>query len=96
MNGNIKNYIYIIGALCMVFLLGKIFLYIFPWILVIGLITYMIMKIIGFVKMKKQQKNQSNFHFNNRSNNVYTDKASTDDYTNGEIIDVDYEEVDKK
>jgi hypothetical protein len=95
MNGNIKRYIYIIGTICIVFLLGSILIRNLPWILLVGFITYIVMKIVGFAKGKKQQKNENKFDFNNRSDSEDSHKESTDDYTTGEVIDVEYEEVDK-
>jgi len=95
MNGNIKRYIYIIGTICIVFLLASILIRNLPWILLVGFITYIVIKIVGFAKGKKQQKNENKFDFNNRSDNEDSYKESTDDYTTGEVIDVEYEEVDK-
>lgn len=95
MNGQIKKYIYSIGTICIIFLVGSIFIRILPWLLLIGLVSYGIMKIVGFVRGKKEQKDQNKFDFNNKNDNVDSYKTSTDDYTSGEVIDVDYEEVDK-
>ncbi|AWK49712.1 hypothetical protein DIC82_00770 [Clostridium beijerinckii] len=97
MNGQIKRYIYIIGTICMVFLVGSIFIRILPWLILIGVIGYIIMKIIGFIKVKKEQKNSNDIKNNYRNQDI--NKESTDDYTdytNGEIIDVEYEDIDDK
>lgn len=96
MNGDIKKYIYIIGTICIIFLVGAIFLKILPWLLVIGIITYIIVKIVGVIKVKKQQNNLNNFDFNNINDNEDSYKESTDDYTTGEVIDVEYEDIDNK
>ena len=96
MNGQIKKYIYIIGTICIVFLLGSIFVRIFPYLILLGLVTYGVMKIVGFVKGKKQQKDSNKGDFNNKNHNdIDSYKDSTDEYTSGEVIDVDYEEIDK-
>lgn len=95
MNGQIKKYIYIIGTICIVFILGKVFLNILPYLVLFGMVTYVVMKIVGFVKGKKEQKDSNKFDFNNKDDNVDDYKDSIDDYTSGEVIDVDYEEVDK-
>lgn len=97
MNGQIKRYIYIIGTICIVFLVGSIFIRILPWLILIGVIGYIIMKIIGFIKVKKEQKNSNDIKNNYRNQDI--NKESTDDYTdytNGEIIDVEYEDIDDK
>ncbi|HEX9027237.1 MAG TPA: hypothetical protein VF839_12335 [Clostridium sp.] len=94
MNEQIKKYIYIIGTICIVFLVGSIFIRILPWLILIGIITYIIMKIIGFIKVKKEQKNSNDIKNNYRNQDI--NKESADDYTNGEIIDVEYEDIDDK
>lgn len=95
MNGNIKRYIYIIVTICIVFLVGVIFIRILPGLLLAGFIAYIVMKIVGFVKGKKQQKDSNKINFNNKNDNVDNFKDSEDDYMSGEVIDVDYEEIDK-
>ena len=92
MNGQIKKYIYIIGTIGIVFLLGSIFVRILPYLILLGLVTYGVMKIVGFAKEKKQQKDSNRVDFNNKN---HSDIDSTDEYTSGEVIDVDYEEIDK-
>ena len=94
MNEQIKKYIYIIGTICIVFLVGSIFIRILPWLILIGAIAYIIIKIMGFIKVKKEQKNSNDIKNNYRNQDI--NKESTDDYTNGEVIDVEYEDVDKK
>lgn len=96
MNGQIKKYIYIIGTICIVFLLGKVFINILPYLVLFGLVTYVVMKIMGFIKVKKEKKDSNKFDLKNKDDNVDSYKDSTDDYVSGEVIDVDYEEVDKK
>ena len=95
MNGQIKKYIYIIGTICIVFLVGKVFLNILPYLVLFGLVTYVVMKIVGFIKVKKEKKDSNKFDLKNSENNVDNYNDLTDDYISGEVIDVDYEEVDK-
>ena len=95
MNGQIKKYIYIIGTICIVFLVGKVFLNILPYLILFGLVTYVVTKIVGFIKVKKEKKDSNKFDLKNSDENVDNYKDSTDDYISGEVIDVDYEEVDK-
>lgn len=96
MNGNIKRYIYIVGTICIVFFIGAIVLHILPWLILAGGITYMVMKVIGFFKRKKEEKNKHNFDMSNSYDNKDSYQMPTDDYTSGEIIDVEYEDVDNK
>lgn len=96
MNGNIKRYVYIIGTICMVFFIGTIVLNILPWLLLAGFITYMVVKVVGFFKRKKEEKNKYNSDMSNSYDNKDTYQMATDDYTSGEVIDVEYEDVDNK
>jgi len=95
MNGDIKRYIYIIGTVCIVFLVGAVVLHVLPWLLLAGFITYVVMKIVGAVRKKKEKKDKNNFDINSSYDNKYIYQMSTDDY-NGEIIDVEYEDVGSK
>jgi len=94
MNGDLKRYIYIIGTVCLVFFAVVIFFKILPWILLIGLVVYIITKIVRFIKGKREKNDSSKFTTSNDNKDTYD--ISSDDYTNGEVIDVEYEDVDKK
>ncbi|WP_017211392.1 hypothetical protein [Clostridium beijerinckii] len=94
MNREFKRYMYIIGTICIIFLVGSLILHILPWLLIAGVIIYIVMKIVGFFKEKKRKKNLNNYYNNDRDKEVYS--THVDDYTTGEIIDVEYEDVDKK
>ena len=94
MNEQIKKYIYIIGTIFIVFLVGSIFIRILPWLILIGAMAYIIIKVMGFIKVKKEQKNSNDIKNNYRNQDI--NKESADDYTNGEIIDVEYEDIDDK
>ncbi len=75
-------------------LVGSLILHILPWLLIAGVIIYIVMKIVGFFREKKRKKNLNNYYNNDRDKEVYS--TPVDDYTTGEIIDVEYEDVDKK
>ena len=94
MNGELKRYIYIIGTVCLVFFAVLIFFKILPWILLIGIVVYIITKIVRFIKGKREKKDSNKFTAS--TNNKDTNNISNDDYTNGEVIDVEYEDVDNK
>jgi uncharacterized membrane protein len=94
MNGDLKKYIYIIGTVCIVFFAVSIFFRILPWLLLIGLIVYVITKIVRFIKGNNEKKDSSKFTNGNDNTDAYN--ISSDEYTNGEVIDVEYEDVDNK
>ena len=78
----------------MVFFAVLIFFKILPWILLIGIVVYIITKIVRFIKGKREKKDSNKFTAS--TNNKDTNNISNDDYTNGEVIDVEYEDVDNK
>lgn len=95
MNRDIRRYIYVVGAVIVLFLLVRVFFYFLPAILIIGALGYIVTKIIGLIKKKNKQSNLKDYK--NSDNNDYGYEVTSDDYTNGEIIDVEYEELgDKK
>ena len=97
MNMDFTRLIYIIVTTCIIFLVGVLFIRLLPWLILAGVILYIIFKIKSFIRYKKieKQKNTMNTDTSNNYNNVNTYTPSDDDYT-VEIIDVDYEETDDK
>jgi ATP-dependent Zn protease len=94
MNGDIKRYIYIIGTICVVFFAVSILFRILPWLLLVGVISYIITKIVRFIKGKSEERDSSKFE--NSKDDQYNYNITCDDYTNGEVIDVEYEDIDNK
>ena len=68
----------------------KFFIYLLPFIIVIGLVGYIVFK----GKKAFRNKEHNNETYNSYNQNVY-EESSIDDDSNGEIIDVDYKEVDE-
>ncbi|MBA9013320.1 putative membrane protein YdbT with pleckstrin-like domain [Clostridium beijerinckii] len=56
MNREFKRYMYIIGTICIIFLVGSLILHILPWLLIAGVIIYIVMKIVGFFKEKRERR----------------------------------------
>lgn len=89
MNEKIKKYIYIIGTICIVFFVVSIIFRVLPWLLFAGLIAYIIIKIVRLIKGKGEEKDSNKF-------NTSKDNEDNDEYDNGEVIDVEYEDIDNK
>ncbi|WP_252250131.1 hypothetical protein [Clostridium sp. ZBS13] len=95
MKGNFRSILYFISSTCIIILIVSLFFSILPYILLVGVIAYLLIKLISFIKGKKDKLNE-----NVRKNkNVYENNKeftydSNDDLV-GDIIDVEYEEVDK-
>lgn len=94
MSENFKRFIYTLGTIFVVVLIATLFIKILPWLLLIGIIAYIIIKVKGIIMIKKSKNSSHETSANDSpvNQNIYSDST---DY-NGEIIDVDYEEVDKK
>ncbi|MDU2490454.1 MAG: hypothetical protein E7D27_07695 [Clostridium celatum] len=85
---NLKSILWtIVGVLIFIGII-RFFIYLLPFIIVIGLVSYIIFK----GKMAFAKKRYNNETYNSYNQNVY-EKSSIDD-NNGEVIDVDYKEVD--
>ncbi|AOR23095.1 hypothetical protein [Clostridium taeniosporum] len=95
MRGDFRNILYFIGGTCILVLVISLFLSILPYILFVGVIAYLLIKLISFIKRKKGKLNENIKQDKNvyENNNNFT-YDSNDEFV-GEIIDVDYEEVDK-
>lgn len=94
MNGDMKKYVYIMITVFVLFFAVKIFIKALPVLLAIGVTVYAVTKIVKFIKGKSEERNLNNSE--NSKADDYTYNASSDDYTNGEIIDVEYEDVDNR
>lgn len=92
MRGNLKSILYFIGGACILALIVSLFLSLLPYILLVGVIAYLLIKIVSFIQKKKKEKEHINIHENDQNITYQTDE---DDF-NGRVIDVEYEEVDKK
>lgn len=95
MSENFKRVIYSIVTVSIIFLVATLFIKILPWLLLVGLIAYFLIKVISFIKGKKSQKDKEESNSDNRFYDQEDSYNQAEDFT-GEIIDVDYEEVDKK
>lgn len=79
----------IVGVLIFIGII-RFFIYLLPFIIVIGLVSYIVFK--GKMAFAKKKYNNETYNSYNQNQNVY-EKSSIDD-SNGEVIDVDYKEVD--
>ena len=97
-DGCINKYIYIIGTVFVLFVVGTLFINLLPFLIVAGLVIYAITAFKGRRISKKDNEMRKEYRSSNdRNNNVSDVYNSSDNYTDGEIIDVyDYEDVEKK
>lgn len=87
---NLKSILWtIVGVLIFIGII-RFFIYLLPFIIVIGLVSYIIFK--GKMAFAKKKYKNETYNSYNQNQNVY-EESSIDD-NNGEVIDVDYKEVD--
>ena len=87
---NLKSILWTIVGILIFIGIIRFFIYLLPFIIVIGLVSYIIFK--GKMAFAKKKYNNETYNSYNQNQNVY-EKSSIDD-SNGEVIDVDYKEVD--
>ena len=93
-----NKYIYMIVTILILFLVGTLFIRLLPFLIIAGVIIYAITTIKGRINRREEDKIKNNYGNYNTNNDDVEDLYNTsEDYTNGEIIDVvEYEDVDKK
>ena len=64
----------------------KLFIKALPYVIIVGVVLWVILNIIGFINNRKAKKSSDFENINNRDNN-YSDEES-------KVIDVDYKDVD--
>lgn len=93
MNSTIKTWLYIIGSFLVVGILAFLALQLLFWAIPIILILYVFFKIKRYFKKDNKKNNE---YINNEK--TY-ERKSTSNYTEsdveGEVIDVDYQDVNK-
>lgn len=89
---NLKSILWTIVWIVIFIAIVKFFIYLLPFIIVIGLVGYIVFK--GKKAFRNKEHNNETYNSYNQNQNVY-EESSIDDDSNGEIIDVDYKEVDE-
>ena len=87
---NLKSILWTIVGILIFIGIIRFFIYLLPFIIVIGLISYIIFK--GKMALAKKKYNNETYNFYNQNQNVYEENSIDD--SNGKVIDVDYKEVD--
>ena len=89
MNFDIKRLLYTIITTCIFFVVIAFFIKILPYILIGGICIYAFIKIKGYINKTKLENYQKKNEVKSSNADTY---YSEDDYFNGEVIDVEYEE----
>lgn len=91
-----NKYIYLLGTVIILFVAATLFIKLLPILIAAGVIIYAVSAVKKKIKASKKDANINNR--NSSNNDTYVeDLHNSQNYTNGEVIDVDYyEDVEKK
>ena len=89
---NFKSILWTILGIVIFIAIIKFFIFMLPFVIAIGILSYIVFKWKSAVNRRKNHGESYNYYDKN-SNGV--EEGSIDDSTNGQVIDVDYKEVDK-
>lgn len=92
---SIKSLIYTVIGIVIFIAVARFFIALLPFLIITGLVVYIVSKVIKAINSKgnNSQSNTYKAYEDNENRSSYTDEVD-DDYT-GEVVDVDFEEVDK-
>lgn len=90
MNNQIKTWLYIISTVLVVAIVGVLAIKLLWFLLPVIVILYIIFKIKGYIDRKKRTNSTVNY-----TKSSYDNKIDDIDNSNAEVIDVDYEDVNK-
>ncbi|MDV4152304.1 hypothetical protein R0131_15875 [Clostridium sp. AL.422] len=93
MNDRIKTWIYIICSILVIGIVGYLALNLLIFLIPVLIVIFIIFKIKGYIDGKKRTKSANNSTYQYKSYN--DNKVESIDNSNSEVIDVDYEDVDK-
>ena len=89
---NFKSILWTILGIVIFIAIIKFFIFMLPFVIAIGILSYIVFKWKSAVNRRKNHGESHNYY--DKNSNGF-EEGSIDDSTNGQVIDVDYKEVDK-
>lgn len=93
MNDKIKTWLYIVGSILVIGIVGYLAISLLVYLIPVLVVIYIIFKVKGYIDRRKSTN--SNSQYANQYKSTYESKISDMDNTTGEVIDVEYEDVNK-
>lgn len=93
MNDKIKTWLYIVGSILVIGIVGYLAISLLVYLIPVLVVIYIIFKVKGYIDRRKSTNTNSKYTNEYKSN--YDSKISDIDNTIGEVIDVEYEDVNK-
>lgn len=89
---NFKSILWTILGIVIFIAIIKFFIFMLPFVIAIGILSYIVFKWKSAVNRRKN--NGESYNYYDKNSNGF-EEGNIDDSTNGQVIDVDYKEVDK-
>ena len=94
MSDKIKSWLFIVSTILIIGIVGVLAFKILLFLLPILLVIYIIFKIKGYIDRKSEKNRTINYTYEYKTSYINESMENVDDSV-GEVIDVDYEDVDK-
>lgn len=96
MNNKLKSWLYIIGGIFIIGIVATLAMKLLFWLLPIIIVLYVIYKIKEYIDIKRGKKSNSNINYKSQSKSNYNnDFVGKVDDSAGEVIDVEYQDINK-
>lgn len=89
---NFKSILWTILGIVIFIAIIKFFIFMLPFVIAIGILSYIVFK--WKISVNRRKNNGESYNYYDKNSNGF-EEGNIDDSTNGQVIDVDYKEVDK-
>lgn len=95
MSSGLKTGLYLVGGVLIIGLVAALAIQLLVWVLPIILVLYIVFKVKGYFDSKRG-KNTASYNYSSQAkSNFNNDYSNRVDDSVGEVIDVEYEDVNK-
>ena len=89
---NFKSILWTILGIVIFIAIIKFFIFMLPFVIAIGILSYIVFK--WKIAVNRRKNHVVSYNYYDKNSNGF-EEGNIDDSTNGQVIDVDYKEVDK-
>ena len=89
---NFKSILWTILGIVIFIAIIKFFIFMLPFVIAIGILSYIVFK--WKISANRRKNRGESYNYYDKNSNGF-EEGNIDDSTNGQVIDVDYKEVDK-
>ncbi|MCR1949474.1 MULTISPECIES: hypothetical protein [unclassified Clostridium] len=95
MSSGLKTGLYLVGGVLIIGLVSALAIQLLVWILPFIIVLYIVFKIKGYFDSKRRKKSTNNSYSYETKSNLNNDYSNRVDDSVGEVIDVEYEDLNK-